>query len=388
MARNENGWDRDRDFREHDRDAERDRERSSYEERRRREAGGQRSSDYGSHAGWGGQGFSQGSFGSYGSQGERMYNQYGGQGFGAEHGYSGRETGGGMSNYSSGNERRQGGYGQGSEDWGRERFSGESRREENYGRGRDEWDREHGQSYSGREASWGGYGSYDRERNRGMDYERRGNQGWASGGARQGGEPWRSSNPFGTSGNWAMPGHGASASQWENSGNQGFTGNQGFNENQWGNTGSSNMGYGGGQFGSNQYGRHSGRGPKGYQRSDDRIREDINEQLTRHPDIDASDIEIDVHNGEVTLKGAVEHRSVKRQAEDVAEQVSGVRQVHNQLRVEYQHSTLQSNQPALTGSSSPSGSSTSGSSVSGLSSGTGSQSPSQQRQNEPVGSRK
>jgi len=357
MARNENGWDRDRDFRERDRDAERDSERSYYEERRRREAGGQRSSDYGSHAGWGG------------------------QGFGAEHGYSGRETGGGMSNYSSGNERRHG-----SEDLGRERFSGESRRQENYGRGRDEWDREYGQSYSGREAGWGGYGSYDRERSRGMDYERRGNQGWASGGARQGGEPWRSSNPFGTSSSWAMPGHGASASQWENSGNQGFTGNQGFNENQWGNTGSSNMGHGGGQ--SNQFGRHSGRGPKGYQRSDDRIREDINEQLTRHPDIDASDIEVEVHNGEATLKGNVEHRSVKRQAEDVAEQVSGVRQVHNQLRVEYQHSTFQSNQPALTGSSSTSGSPTSGSSVSGLSSGTGSQSPSQQRQNEPVGSRK
>ena len=80
-------------------------------------------------------------------------------------------------------------------------------------------------------------------------------------------------------------------------------------------------------------GQFSGRGPKGYQRSDDRIREDVCDRLADDPHIDASDIEITVRNGEVTLAGFVRDRSDKRHAEDVAEHVSGVREVTNSLRV-------------------------------------------------------
>ncbi len=81
------------------------------------------------------------------------------------------------------------------------------------------------------------------------------------------------------------------------------------------------------------YGRHAGRGPKGYQRSDERIREDVCVRLTDHPEIDASDIEVRVDSGEVTLSGTVDERPTKRMAEDVAASVNGVRDVHNQLRV-------------------------------------------------------
>ena len=80
-------------------------------------------------------------------------------------------------------------------------------------------------------------------------------------------------------------------------------------------------------------GPHAGRGPRGYQRSDERIREDICDVLCAHGYIDASDIEVTVANGEVTLVGIVRERPEKRMAEDAAEQVSGVREVHNQLRV-------------------------------------------------------
>lgn len=76
-----------------------------------------------------------------------------------------------------------------------------------------------------------------------------------------------------------------------------------------------------------------GRGPRGYQRSDDRIREEINDRLTAHGLIDATDIECRAANGEVTLTGFVDSRAAKRAAEDVAEDVHGVRQVHNQLRI-------------------------------------------------------
>jgi osmotically-inducible protein OsmY len=76
-----------------------------------------------------------------------------------------------------------------------------------------------------------------------------------------------------------------------------------------------------------------GRGPQGYKRSDERITEDINEDLTQHPDIDASNISVEVQNGEVTLKGTVPDRETKRRAEDIAESCSGVKDVQNQLRV-------------------------------------------------------
>jgi hypothetical protein len=81
-----------------------------------------------------------------------------------------------------------------------------------------------------------------------------------------------------------------------------------------------------------QRGQFAGRGPRGYQRSDDRIREDVNEWLTRHPEIDASDIDVTVESCEVTLTGVVEDRRDKRLAEDIAESVPGVNEVHNQLR--------------------------------------------------------
>lgn len=78
---------------------------------------------------------------------------------------------------------------------------------------------------------------------------------------------------------------------------------------------------------------HRGRGPRGYRRTDERIREDINDRLTDHPYIDASDIEVLVTSGEVTLAGAVESRQAKRLAEDIAESVSGVTHVENRLRI-------------------------------------------------------
>jgi hypothetical protein len=80
-------------------------------------------------------------------------------------------------------------------------------------------------------------------------------------------------------------------------------------------------------------GPHTGRGPRGYQRSDERIREDVCDALCDHGYIDASEMEVTVANGEVTLVGVVSQRSEKRMAEDAVERISGVREVHNQLRV-------------------------------------------------------
>jgi osmotically-inducible protein OsmY len=80
-------------------------------------------------------------------------------------------------------------------------------------------------------------------------------------------------------------------------------------------------------------GSFAGRGPKGYQRSDARISEDVCDRLAESPDVDASNIEVKVENGEVTLAGSVAERGEKRRAEDLIENISGVREVHNHLRV-------------------------------------------------------
>ena len=84
---------------------------------------------------------------------------------------------------------------------------------------------------------------------------------------------------------------------------------------------------------SGQEGQHAGRGPRSYKRSDSRIEEDINDRLTQHGLIDATDIEVSVQNGEVTLRGHVENRQAKRLAEDIAESVFGIKDVNNQIKV-------------------------------------------------------
>jgi len=57
----------------------------------------------------------------------------------------------------------------------------------------------------------------------------------------------------------------------------------------------------------------------------------VNEELTRHPDIDATEIDVAVSNSEVTLTGTVDDRRTKRLAEEIVEHCPGVNEVHNQL---------------------------------------------------------
>lgn len=79
---------------------------------------------------------------------------------------------------------------------------------------------------------------------------------------------------------------------------------------------------------------HRGKGPKGYSRSDERIREEVYQKLTDDEHIDASEIEVEVRNAEVTLMGTVHDRNEKRHAEDLIENISGVNHVQNNLRVQ------------------------------------------------------
>jgi osmotically-inducible protein OsmY len=206
----------------------------------------------------------------------------------------------------------------------------------NYGdRGNEERSREEGREASGGRGYWGeesrgGYGNpgggYGRESERGMgDYRR--DIDWRSG---QGGA--ESQGGYGGPGGYGGYGGGYSGQGRFGQGGQRGYGNQGG----YGGGQGSQYGYssGGGYTGQQQWqGPYTGRGPRGYQRSSERIQEEVCEILTRHGQIDASGITVEVSNGEVTLIGTVNSRREKRLAEEVIENLSGVRDIHNQLRV-------------------------------------------------------
>lgn len=111
------------------------------------------------------------------------------------------------------------------------------------------------------------------------------------------------------------------------------TGRSGFGTT-WGGYAGRSASYAGRVSAGGERASYAGRGPRGWHRSDEHILEEVNQRLTDHPEVDATDIEAEVKDGEVTLTGLVETRHMKRLAEDVAEEVSGVRDVHNQLRIQ------------------------------------------------------
>ena len=54
---------------------------------------------------------------------------------------------------------------------------------------------------------------------------------------------------------------------------------------------------------------------------------------TVNADLDASEIELHVEGGEVTLTGTVDSRDAKWLTEDLVNSVTGVREVNNRLKV-------------------------------------------------------
>jgi len=73
------------------------------------------------------------------------------------------------------------------------------------------------------------------------------------------------------------------------------------------------------------------RGPRGWQRGDERIQDDVCRRLTEDGHVDATDVEVVVHEGEVFLSGTVPNRLQRSRAERIAERVMGVIDVINRL---------------------------------------------------------
>ena len=131
------------------------------------------------------------------------------------------------------------------------------------------------------------------------------------------------------SGSSSSGGYGSTGSYGQSGGYGGQSGGYGTSSGGYGTSGS----YGTSGYGSTTRGQsHFGKGPKGYVRSDDRIREDVCDRLSDDDEVDASDITVTVKNAEVILEGTVPDRHSKHRAEDIAESISGVKEVTNHLR--------------------------------------------------------
>lgn len=74
-------------------------------------------------------------------------------------------------------------------------------------------------------------------------------------------------------------------------------------------------------------------GPKGYQRSDERLCEDISERLMQARYIDSSDVTVQVSGAKVVLEGTVPERRMKHAIEDLVDACPGVQDIENRIRV-------------------------------------------------------
>lgn len=72
--------------------------------------------------------------------------------------------------------------------------------------------------------------------------------------------------------------------------------------------------------------------PKGYVRSDERVRENVCEALA-HSGLDVSDVSVSVTDGRVVLEGTVPQRRTKHDVEDCTVECAGVNDVDNRIRV-------------------------------------------------------
>lgn len=89
------------------------------------------------------------------------------------------------------------------------------------------------------------------------------------------------------------------------------------------------------------------KGPRGYARSDERIREFICERLTHFHQLEVSDVGVEVAEGRVTLEGTVPDRRTKYVIEETADNCWGVRDVDNRIRVVPPGSAMQGGQGSM-----------------------------------------
>ena len=240
---------------------------------------------------------------------------------------------------------RQQNHQSGSQRYGSNRPSDDDDRD--YGRYTENDEGESGST--GRYAGSGNIGQGDYSRSgRSTGQDRYGQTGYGQGGYGQGsqgqpnysyGQPSYGGQDFGSSGtsNYGRSNYGSGRydreSEYSRSGvSSGSYGSQSG----WREPYGEGQQYGSGQQsggGGSSQGMHRGKGPKNYQRSDERMKEMLCERLHDDPAIDASEVTVNVQGGKITLEGTVDSRHTKNAIEDIAEQL-GSQDVQNNLRVQ------------------------------------------------------
>lgn len=77
----------------------------------------------------------------------------------------------------------------------------------------------------------------------------------------------------------------------------------------------------------------SGRGPRGYKRSDESLLDQVCLALERTPSVDASDLEVYVEDGCAYLKGSLPTRGMRYLAEDLVDSIPGIVDVFTQIKI-------------------------------------------------------
>jgi osmotically-inducible protein OsmY len=70
-----------------------------------------------------------------------------------------------------------------------------------------------------------------------------------------------------------------------------------------------------------------------FHKKDEDIRRDVRSELQWDPSVDSDDIQVNIKNGVVTLRGHVPYFYSKSNAEDAARRVGGVKTVYDEMRV-------------------------------------------------------
>lgn len=127
-------------------------------------------------------------------------------------------------------------------------------------------------------------------------------------------------------------GYGGTTSSYRPGADAGY-GTGSYGTESYGASGSWTGGVHGGEGGANGGGNRRKKSPKNFQRSDERIKEEVYDRLIQDPDIEIDDIEIEVQAGEVTITGTVPQRWLRYRVEETVDSIWGIKDITNNLRV-------------------------------------------------------
>lgn len=88
-----------------------------------------------------------------------------------------------------------------------------------------------------------------------------------------------------------------------------------------------------------KHGTESGEGARGNRRSDADIKDEIHRLMDWQKTIDPTGIQVEVKDGVVTLSGKVNSQYEKQVAQNITENVLGIRQVSNLLKIQGEDKT-------------------------------------------------